>query len=64
MSGKQNGFGSTLNKYPPGYGKSYFTTTNQAFFGNQRPQTAVDFTRTFDSNYHKESGGERRPIED
>lgn len=28
LSGKQTGFGSTLNKFGPGYGKSYFATTN------------------------------------
>ena len=40
MTGKQSGFGSVLNKHDANHGKSYFETTNSAFFGvPQKPDT-------------------------
>ena len=64
MSGKQSGFGSKLDKFPPNYGKSYFSTTHQDSYGKPRPMTAIDYHKTFDSTYRTEAGGNLRPIED
>ena len=64
LTGKQSGFVSVLNKHDPNHGKSYFETTNSAFFGQPQKPDSETVIQNFEYTYNKESGGNKRAFED
>ena len=63
VSGGDSGFGSILKKHPPSHGKTFFNTTNEAFFGLPQKAGPTQTAQQYDQNSRRQAGGHARDYE-